>query len=101
LVIGLLLAGHGTQKLFGWFDGHGPEGTGKMFEKLGFKPGMMWATIAGLTETLGGVLFALGFFLPLAGAAIIGTMYNAARSAHEGKGPWITNGGWEYTLVFG
>ena len=27
LVVGLFLAGHGAQKLFGWFGGHGTEGT--------------------------------------------------------------------------
>ena len=39
LVIGPLFVGHGTQKLFGWFGGHGLEGTGAFFEKLGLRPG--------------------------------------------------------------
>lgn len=31
LVFGALFIGHGTQKLFGWFGGHGPSGTGGSF----------------------------------------------------------------------
>ena len=34
-VVGPLFVGHGTQKLFGWFDGHGLEGTGGFFESIG------------------------------------------------------------------
>lgn len=41
LLIGLLFVGHGTQKLFGWFGGHGPDGTGQFFESIGLKPGGM------------------------------------------------------------
>jgi putative oxidoreductase len=29
--IGLLFVGHGGQKLFGWFGGGRPEGTGRFF----------------------------------------------------------------------
>jgi putative oxidoreductase len=39
LVLGLLMAAHGAQKLFGWFGGHGLTGTGGFFESLGFRPG--------------------------------------------------------------
>jgi putative oxidoreductase len=99
VVVGVLLAGHGAQKLFGWFGGHGLDGTGGFFEKLGFKPGKPWALIAGLSEFTGGAFLALGLLTPFAAAVIIGTMFNAALSAHAKKGPWITDGGWEYTLV--
>ena len=34
-VVGPLFVGHGTQKLFGWFGGHGIEGTGGLFENHG------------------------------------------------------------------
>src|SRR3954454_7675468 len=72
IVVGLLLVGHGTQKLFGWFGGHGLEGTGGFFEKLGYRPGKVWAAVAGMSETGGGLLLALGLFTPLASAMIIG-----------------------------
>jgi putative oxidoreductase len=99
VVVGVLLAGHGAQKLFGWFGGHGLEGTGGFFHGLGYRPGKRWAFVAGLSEFGGGVLLALGLFTPLAAAAIIGTMFNATMSVHAKNGPWVTNGGWEYTLV--
>jgi len=99
IVVGLLLMGHGSQKLFGWFDGHGLEGTGGFFHSLGYRPGKVFATIAGASELAGGVLLVLGLFTPLAAAAIIGVMLNAAVAVHAKNGPWITNGGWEYTAI--
>ena len=98
VVVGLALVGHGTQKLFGWFGGHGPRTTGAFFEMLGYRPGMLFAVIAGLSEAGGGSLLALGFLTPLAGAAVVGVMLNAASSLRD-RGPWIINGGWEYTVV--
>src|SRR5690242_4903034 len=65
LVVGLTLAAHGTQKLFGWFGGYGLAGTGGFMEQLGFHPGKRAAFLAGLTETVGGVLLALGAATPL------------------------------------
>jgi len=99
VVIGLFFAAHGAQKLFGWFDGHGLEGTGGFFEKLGYRPGKVFAVVAGSSELFGGLLLVLGLFTPLAAAAIIGVMLNAAVSVHAKNGPWITNGGWEYTAI--
>ena len=43
-VVGPLMIGHGTQKLFGWFGGHGVEGTGGFFESLGMRPGRRHAS---------------------------------------------------------
>jgi putative oxidoreductase len=37
LVVGLLFAGHGAQKLFGWFGGGGPAGTAGFFGSLGYR----------------------------------------------------------------
>ncbi len=100
-VIGLLLVGHGAQKLFGWFGGHGLTTTGKGLGALGYRPGTFFAFVAGATEAGGGLLLALGLLTPLAAAAIMGTMLNAALSAHVKNGLWLTNGGYEYTLVLG
>ncbi|WP_206810154.1 DoxX family membrane protein [Paradesulfitobacterium ferrireducens] len=54
LVIGLTLVGHGAQKLFGWFGGYGPKGTGGWFEPIGMKPGVFLAVMAGLRIALTG-----------------------------------------------
>jgi putative oxidoreductase len=98
-LVGALFVGHGTQKLFGWFGGHGPDGTGQFFESLGLKPGKRHAQLAGAAEAGGGALLATGFLTPLASTAITGTMVQAIRSVHGPKGPWVTEGGWEYNAV--
>jgi putative oxidoreductase len=97
--IGLTLAVHGSQKLFGWFGGGGITGTGSVMEMLGFRPGRLHAILAGLTEFGGGLFLAAGFLTPLAASAVIGVMTVAAVSAHWGKGFFLQNGGFEYTFV--
>ena len=39
LVLGLLMAAHGSQKLFGWFGGYGLHATGEFMVQLGFPAG--------------------------------------------------------------
>src|SRR3954463_2991715 len=99
LLIGGLFIGHGTQKLFGWFGGHGLDGTGGFFESLGLKPGRRHATPARAPEAVGGALLTLGALTPVAAGLITGTMITAIRKAHLEKGPWVTNGGYEYNLT--
>ena len=98
-VVGPLFVGHGTQKLFGWFGGHGPEATGGFFESLGLRPGKRHATAAGWSEAVGGALLTLGAFTPLAQAMITGTMVTAIRKVHAQNGPWVTGNGYEYNLT--
>ncbi|WP_342419260.1 DoxX family protein [Paenibacillus sp. FSL H8-0168] len=99
LVVGLLLVGHGAQKLFGWFGGYGPKGTGGWMESIGIKPGVFMAVSAGLMELLGGVLFALGLLTPLAALLITVTMLGAIFKVHGPNGIWATANGYEYPLV--
>jgi putative oxidoreductase len=54
--VGGVLAAHGTQKLFGWFGGHGLDGTAAAFEQIGFAPGRPSALAAGLGEAGGAYL---------------------------------------------
>lgn len=99
LVIGVLFVGHGTQKLFGWFDGPGVDGTTGMFRSLGYPRARTMALVAGAAEAGAGVLLVLGFLTPLAAAAIIAVMINAVAAVHRGNGAWASGGGWEYNLV--
>jgi putative oxidoreductase len=99
LFIGGMFIGHGTQKLFGWFDGPGIEGTTGMMGKLGLAPARTNAYAASLSETLGGVGIALGAFTPAAAASLIGTMVTAIRTVHLQNGFWSTGGGYEYNLT--
>ena len=101
LVIGLVFAAHGAQKLFGAFGGHGLAGTGAYMESIGFRPGRRHAEIAGVTELAGGASLAIGLLTPFAAAAVIGTMVVAAVGAHGGKAFFLTSGGYEYTFVMG
>src|SRR5215210_1452626 len=98
-VVGPLFVGHGTQKLFGWFGGHGLEGTGGAFESMGLRPGRRHATLAGTAEALGGALLTLGLLTPVASGLITGTMVTAIRRVHAKNGPWTTNGGYEYNAA--
>ncbi len=101
LTVGLTLAAHGAQKLFGWFGGPGLEVIGKGFEALGFHPGRRHATMAGVVEIGGGLLLALGLLTPVAAAIVFSVMFVAGMSAHVRQGFFITSGGYEYTLVLG
>jgi putative oxidoreductase len=99
LVVGLLFVGHGAQKLFGWFGGHGPEGTGAFFESIGLRPGRRSALIAGAGEIAGGALITLGLLVPVGAALLTATMLAAIWTVHRHNGVWATDGGVEYNLV--
>jgi putative oxidoreductase len=101
LTVGLTLAAHGTQKLFGWFGGPGLDASGQFFEMIGFLPGRRQALLAGMAETGGGLLLALGLLTPVAAAVLFSVMLVAAISVHFQKGFFAQNGGYEYTLVLG
>ena len=100
LVVGLLMAAHGVQKLFGWFGGHGLEGTGKFFGSLGFQPGRAFATLAGLGELGSGLLIALGFLGPIGPAILLSVMIVAGISVHWRHGLFATNNGIEVPLLY-
>jgi putative oxidoreductase len=98
-VIGALFVGHGTQKLFGWFGGPGLQGVSGMMDSLELRPPRRHAMAAGLSETVGGTLLALGALTPFATSALTSIMVTAVRKVHAEKGPWNTEGGWEYNVV--
>ena len=100
LVFGLLMAAHGTQKLFGWFGGYGLADTGGFFETLGFRPGRAFAAAASLTEITGGLLLALGFLGPVGPALIISVMMVAAVSVHWQNGLFASSNGIELPLLY-
>ena len=101
LVVGLTLASHGAQKLFGWFGGYGLAGTGGFLESIGFRPGKLQAALAGLAEFGGGLLLALGLVTPIGSILVFAVMMVATMSVHWSKGFFSTGGGIEYTLVLG
>lgn len=99
LGVGVVMAAHGAQKLFGWFGGYGLEGTGQFFaENLGLKPGVLMAAMAGGTEFFGGILLILGLYTRLSGLALTGTMAVAIITAHP-DAFFASNNGMEYPLT--
>jgi putative oxidoreductase len=99
IAVGSLFIGHGTQKLFGWFGGHGLDATAESFEKLGMRPGRRNAIAAGVAEAGGGAALVLGVATPLSAATLTATMLTAIHRVHLKNGPWASNGGYEYNLV--
>ncbi|MDX6398287.1 MAG: putative oxidoreductase, partial [Gaiellaceae bacterium] len=96
LVVGLLFAAHGSQKLFGWFGGGGPQGTTAFFASLGFRMPAAMAILAGLSELGGGLLLASGFLTPLASLLLATVMLNAIATVLWPKG---LIGGYEFELT--
>ncbi|MFE9258062.1 DoxX family protein [Streptomyces sp. NPDC006879] len=97
VALGLTMAAHGAQKLFGWFGGGGVDGTGQFFSVSGYPAGEAMAVVAGMSEVLGGLALTLGLLTPLAGAALLGTLINAL--AVKWGGGFFAPQGVEYELV--
>jgi putative oxidoreductase len=101
LTLGVLMAAHGSQKLFGWFGGYGLDGTAGFFEALGFRPGRLFVATASVIEITGGVLLAAGLLAPVAGALIVSVMIVAAVTVHWQHGVFASTNGIEVPLLYG
>jgi putative oxidoreductase len=101
VTVGSIFVEHGTQKLFGWFGGHGPDGTGQFFESVGLRPGRRNAVAAGVAEAGGGLMLLLGLATPLAAAALSSVMLTALRTVVWRDGIKIGEGGYEVLLLVG
>jgi putative oxidoreductase len=99
VVVGLTMAAHGSQKLFGLFEGPRIGGVKAMLGSFGFRLPALMALALGLTEFGGGMLFALGFLTPLAALGIVVVMLNAVALVHFKNGFWAGKGGYEFNLV--
>ncbi len=101
IVVGLLFAAHGLQKLLGWFGGAGLDATAKMLDRTGLRPGRVTAPLGGGAELAGGMSIALGFLVPLGAVAVLLMMAGAVVAVHGSKGLWNTDGGSEFPIVLG
>ena len=99
LVIGLTVAAHGAQKLFGWFEGPGVDGFAAGLERMGIRPARQFALVAGLGELGGGMLAALGFLYPVGPLVVAAGMVVAIFTVHYAKGFFSAKGGYEFPLV--
>jgi putative oxidoreductase len=100
LVFGLLMAAHGSQKLFGWFGGYGLTAVSGYFESLGFRPGRFFAATAAATEITGGLLIATGFLGPIGPALVLAVMIVAAVTVHLQHGLFAATNGIELPLLY-
>ena len=98
LTVGVLIFGHGAQKLFGWFGGPGFKAAAAGFADMGFSPGDVFAALAGTTEVVAGALLALGLLTPLGAAAVIGVLIDAIAIVGWQHG-LFGQGGYEYPLL--
>lgn len=99
LLLAALLFGHAAQKLFGWFRGQGPTGTGAIFHGYGVRPGRQMVLLAGTSELVGAALIALGLLTPLGATIVIGTM-TVAAAVNVPNGLWAHLGGYEVAFVY-
>jgi putative oxidoreductase len=99
LGIGLIIAAHGAQKLFGWWGGPGMTKWAQSVQRLRIRPARPWAWVAALSEFGGGLLLALGLLSPLGSLAITGAMLVAIATVHLSKGFWAGKGGFEFNLA--
>lgn len=100
LILGVLMAAHGAQKLLGWFGGYGIAGTAGYFEQLGFRPARLFVITASLSEVASGILLALGLFGPVGPALLLSVMIAAAVSVHWKNGIFAATNGIEVPLLY-
>jgi putative oxidoreductase len=97
--IGLILAVHGSQKLFAWFGGYGLAGTAQWMASVGLNPGFVMALLAGSAEFFGGLALMLGLLTRPAAAITAIAMLVALFWVHWGNGFFLTTHGIEYALA--
>ena len=101
VVVGLVIAAHGAQKVLGVWGGPGLAGWTQGVTRMGMRPPVFWAWVSAFAELAGGVAFALGFLVPVVAAALTIQMGVAIARAHWGKGFWNTKGGIEFPFTLG
>src|SRR4029077_9103760 len=99
VVVGLMLAGHGAQKVFGWWGGTGMTAWIGAMNRMRIRPASPWAWASAMAELLGGLAVAIGFLSPLGSFAIAGSMLVAIALVHWPKGFWVSKGGYEFNLL--
>ncbi|MFD6422914.1 DoxX family protein [Streptomyces sp. NPDC060198] len=98
LVVGLLIAGHGVQKVSFRLGGNGLAGGTEEFRDDGFRGGRLTALVAGGSQIGAGLFLAAGALTPLAAMAAMGVM-TVAGTVKRHKGLWVQNDGYEYPMV--
>lgn len=101
VVVGLVIAAHGAQKVLGIWGGPGLAGWTQGMSRMGMRPAAFWAWVSAFAELAGGIAFAFGFLLPVVAGALTVQMGVAIARAHWGKGFWNSKGGIEFPFTLG
>ena len=101
VVVGLVIAAHGAQKVLGVWGGPGLAGWTQGMTRMGMRPAAFWAWVSAFAELGGGIAFAFGLLLPVVAAALTIQMGVAISRAHWGKGFWNSKGGIEFPFTLG
>jgi putative oxidoreductase len=91
---GLCLAMHGYPKLFG-----GTAANAAFFERAGYRPGLFWAIVVGVTEFGGGLCLAAGFLTRVVSVPILIFLLTAI-TYHWQFGFYWNNRGFEFPLFW-
>ncbi|HXW60530.1 MAG TPA: DoxX family protein, partial [Myxococcota bacterium] len=88
VTLGVIFLAHGSQKLFGAFDGPGLDKVVEMMGTAGY--------FVAAGEFLGGIALIIGFLSRLASIGIIIIMIGALAIVHGKNGLFLSNNGCEY-----
>ena len=99
VLVGIIFAAHGSQKLFGWFGGGGLAGTAQWMESIGLAPGTLMALLSGGTEFFGGLALIIGLLARPAALGLTFTLLVAIFTVHISNGLFMANNGYEFALA--
>lgn len=97
VVVGLIFAAHGAQKIFEYTL----PGTIGSFADMGVPLPEIAAPVVACIELIGGVLLALGLFVRPVGILLAIDMLVAIILVHLPAGLWVGEGGYEFVAVLG
>jgi putative oxidoreductase len=97
VILGVVFFAHGSQKLFGWFGGHGLQATVAGMGKMGMPTVVPYLVSYG--EVAAGLGLIVGLFSRIAAAGMFVEMLGAVLIVHGKNGFFAENHGFEYPLV--
>jgi len=96
VIVGIIFAAHGSQKLFGAFGG---PGLAKTVEMMQPNLGSVLPYLVIIGEFFGGIGLIFGFLSRFSAAALIVIMIGAIATVHGKNGFFSAAGGFEYNLA--
>jgi len=91
VIVGIIFAAHGAQKLFGAFGGKGLAATVEQMGPIGY--------LVTIGEFFGGLGLIVGFLTRFSAASLIVIMIGAIVQVHGKNGFFASAGGFEYNLA--